>query len=75
MPDFKAAKRVLTELASLLNQGDMAAAKILDDNTPLLRAAMGDSFEQLSLEIKQFSFESAATTLDTFMKSGVADRG
>ena len=75
MPDFKAAKRVLTELASLLNQGDMAAAKILDDNTPLLRAAMGDSFEQLSLEIKQFSFESAATILDTFMKSGVADRG
>lgn len=56
-------KQVCAELADLMGNWDVAARRLLDGHTPLLRAAFPDDFAQIHSALRDFDFEGACTCL------------
>jgi CheY-like chemotaxis protein/HPt (histidine-containing phosphotransfer) domain-containing protein len=57
-------KPVLERLEGALNEGNVAAAALLRDNLPLLRAGLGEeSAQALKRQIEDFDYEAALETL------------
>jgi hypothetical protein len=53
-------KPVLERLEGALNEGNVAAAALLRDNLPLLRAVLGEeSAQTLKRQIEDFDYEAA----------------
>jgi two-component system sensor histidine kinase/response regulator len=59
----EAFKKLLGELNALLELSDTSAITLLEENTALLRAALGPSFDRLANQIKDFEFDKACNTL------------
>ncbi len=56
-------RAVLSELDALLVQSDTAAIAVFDEHEPLLRSALGSSFDDFARQIRRFAFEMAHETL------------
>ena len=62
-PDPVRLQQVLTELEELLTENNGRANLCLRESAPLLRAAFGAHFNELSQQIEEFNFDAALTTL------------
>jgi len=64
-PNPEAIKKLLRELDARLELSDTSAITLLEENTVLLRAALGSSFDRLANQIKDFEFDKARKGLQT----------
>jgi CheY-like chemotaxis protein len=54
---------VLGQLETMLAQGDFSTVSLLDDHAEMLRAALGERYEQLERQIRLLDFDAARETL------------
>jgi len=66
-PDLEALRAVLNEIDALLIKNDTAAIALYEGHAEPLRTAMGASYEKLTRQINQFSFEAARETLQAVL--------
>ena len=61
--DRKALKPVLDELDRCLAHGEITAISLLEEQAPLLQAAMGPDWDAFAQRVKQFEFDAASHML------------
>jgi len=69
-PDSEQARQVLEALIDLLKGGDTRAIALLQEHGPLLRAILGDRFNEFARQLKGFDFDAALETLMGFVRVG-----
>jgi HPt (histidine-containing phosphotransfer) domain-containing protein len=73
--DPKALSEVLEKLDLLLEQSDTAALSLFSEHAELLRAALGQPYEELERQIKRFDFEAASHTLRAKVTHRLSKKG
>jgi HPt (histidine-containing phosphotransfer) domain-containing protein len=56
-------RQIITELRSLLTEHNGRASLFFRESAPLLRGTLGNHFDELSRQIKEFNFDAALKTL------------
>ena len=68
-PDPIRLRTVVAELEATLAEDNTRAGQLVSENSSLLRAAFGESFDDLAHEVEKFDFEAALETLRALLKT------